>query len=121
VFGVMCSVGPLLEPAHVITFAHCEGHTADLSSTFVVTVSEAGSFPSSDVGTPVINVVLYFSFTRSQSARALWGQTGTDQSRLICFSVLTGFSSLQPAVLVFLAHGERHTAFLCSAFVVAVT
>jgi len=121
VFGVMCSVGPLLEPAHVITFAHCEGNTAYLSSTFVVTVSETGSFPGSDVGTPVINVVFYFSFTRTQGARALWGQAGTDQSRLICFSVLTGFSFLQPAVLILLAHGERHTALLSSAFVVAIT
>lgn len=61
VFGVMCSIGPLFEPAHVITFAHCEGNTADLSSTFVVTVSETGGFPGSDVGSPVINVVLNFS------------------------------------------------------------
>ena len=52
------SVVSSLQPTIMIFFTHSEGHTAALTPTMIVTVAKATASEASDVGTPVINVVL---------------------------------------------------------------
>ena len=52
------SVVSSLQPTIVISFTHSEGPTAPLTSTMIVTVTKASASEASDVGAPVINVVL---------------------------------------------------------------
>ena len=56
----VCSVVLFLQPTSAVSFKSCEGNTAELGFTLVVTVTDTGGLDHLDVCSPVVNVVFYF-------------------------------------------------------------
>ena len=55
------SVVLILQPTSAVSFKSGKGNTAELGFTLVITVTDTGGLDHLDVGSPVVNVVFYFS------------------------------------------------------------